>query len=376
MRRAELRRAVGRLAVVMVISIASGAGGGLLGDGGATEAVTSLGEMVRAGKARLEEFDYSGALAAFDGVVQAFRQKSVDTQDREVRQLMMAALEGKAVANLGAGDEDAVAADFSEALSLDPSFQPDRREHSPKLLDLFEGVRQRLVGHLDIRTRPPGCDVWIDGMKLGTTPLEGVPWTAGRLALRLEKPGFDPDAQELELRAGTAVSIERQLTPNARTAVFLTSPPGATVFVDDVERGTSRGPAPAEIASRYQLAAWKLSGDTPVEHLSPGVHRVRFELPCHEPKSMEINIEVNFKDNRPVRYKPAILRRSTARLEVRSDPEGARVRVDSKDVGRTPGGSLRRCARRSSSTASSPVAEDRSRFARRPKLWSRRGSRG
>ncbi len=76
----------------------------------ATPGPTSAGEAdlegrLRAGRSRLEEFDYAGSIARFDEVVRLLQDGGTELGEAARARILTAALEGRAVAHLGAGDE-------------------------------------------------------------------------------------------------------------------------------------------------------------------------------------------------------------------------------------------------------------------------------
>jgi len=78
----------------------------------------------------------------------------------------------------------------------------------------------RLVRHsarLEIKTRPPGANVTLDGELLGTTPLSraGLPSRKG-LKLEVSKSGFFPIQREIDLVAGETAKLDERLRSAVR----------------------------------------------------------------------------------------------------------------------------------------------------------------
>ena len=307
----------------------------------AGEPPAELLEILARGRAALENFDYPVALAVYEEAVQAHRAGRYDLERVQVRRALAAAFEGKAAAHLGNGEIPQVSEMLAAALAVEPPFRPDPMVNSPRLLEIFERVRRETVGFLSVQTDPEGCSVWINGRHVGESPLEGLPWLAGPVEVRLQKAGFDPEQISTEITAGVMEAIHQGLSANARLFIFRTSPPGVRILVDGEDRAVTDGPASADDAETFAFEAEKLS--RPIEMLlSPGRHRVRFELPCHEPWVESIQVEAHAE---PLDYKPMVMEKKVGRVTLHSTPPGATVRIDSaggkvfetmQDVGRTP----------------------------------------
>ncbi len=84
-------------------------------------------------------------------------------------------------ARLVAGDEAAARSAFARVVSLDPGRELDPVNFAPRLVDLYAAVRQEVLtaglGSLEITTDDPGAGVWVDGRRVGVTPVavEGLP---------------------------------------------------------------------------------------------------------------------------------------------------------------------------------------------------------
>ncbi len=121
------------------------------------------------------------------------------------------------------------------------------------------------VGGLELRVRPVGATVLVDGEPVGTSPLDGpVLAAAGPRRVEARRAGYDPAHAEVTVRAGERVLVELTLAradplPEAVAGrlVVAASPDGARVLVDG---GPFRG-----------------------EPLPAGPHEVEVALEGHEP---------------------------------------------------------------------------------------------
>ncbi len=100
------------------------------------------------------------------------------------------------------------------------------------------------ISSLTVRANVEGATLFIDNEEAGQTPFLGpMPIDVGHHTLRLRKPGFHDDVEELEVASNKPETVAFELEPVIKTAlvqVTVRSPAGATVFVD----GVDMGPAP------------------------------------------------------------------------------------------------------------------------------------
>lgn len=89
-----------------------------------------------------------------------------------------------------------------------------------------------------------GADVYIDGDKIGTTPLpEVVPLGAGEHTIRVVRPGFTPYVDVFKVRAGKVARLPVELIPFAGVLRLRTGLEKVQVFLD----GKFIGEAPTEL---------------------------------------------------------------------------------------------------------------------------------
>ena len=85
-------------------------------------------------------------------------------------------------------------------------------EQRTKAAELRKTV-QGFVTKLTIRVNQPDATIFVDGKKVGTSPLEApVVANQGERTVRVEKSGFQPFEATRELHGGTAVAIDMKLT--------------------------------------------------------------------------------------------------------------------------------------------------------------------
>lgn len=110
---------------------------------------------------------------------------------------------------------------------------------------------------LSLAGATPGADVFVDGEKVGTTPLKGViAATAGEHTIRVVRPGYAPYIDVFKVRDGRVTRVEAELVPVAGVLRLRSSQSKARVFVD----GRFVGEAPIEAELKAGLHQVKVSG--------------------------------------------------------------------------------------------------------------------
>ena len=93
-------------------------------------------------------------------------------------------------------------------------------------------------GVLAITTIPPGATVFLNGKKIGqNTPYFNDMIVAGQYEITLEKTGFDKVTKTVNVYDGATICLDIEMPYTANTINIQTEPSGATVLVDNVERG-------------------------------------------------------------------------------------------------------------------------------------------
>src|SRR5690606_7911511 len=113
----------------------------------------------------------------------------------------------------------------------------------------------------------------------------------------------------VDVRPNDFQKLEVALAPLRASVKIVSEPPEAQVFID----GAAKGTTPLVIPG-----------------VEGGEHALRLELDGYAPHTSRFNVE----EATPLELRPKL--ELAARLEVRSEPERARVRVDGRDVGVTP----------------------------------------
>jgi formylglycine-generating enzyme required for sulfatase activity len=153
--------------------------------------------------------------------------------------------------------------------------------------------------------------VSIDGEAVGASPLERVEVEAGAHEIQVMAERYLPEDRLLEVEGlGKAQTLEIELTPRWAAVSLSSTPPGASVVVDE-----------------------QAVGLTPLTlDLLDGVHAVSLQLERFEPVDTEITVVANQLQAVP----DFVLRESRGTLSLESVPRGATVTVDGKFRGSAP----------------------------------------
>lgn len=114
---------------------------------------------------------------------------------------------------------------------------PEEREATRQLVETV----QAFVNELDLRVRPDGAEVSIDGVARATTPIaQPLRVDMGKRKLSVRKEGFLPYETELDLAGGQRLELEVQLEPERHEGTLrIVSDPSAVISIDGKVVGTA-----------------------------------------------------------------------------------------------------------------------------------------
>ena len=181
----------------------------------------------------------------------------------------------------------------------------------------FEGRKplvreERLVlasGTIDVLSEPTGAEVTVNGIPRGRTPLKvtGVP--KGRAVVRFSLAGFEETVRELAVNAGDEQTLPVVLKGLPGTLHVASVPEGARVYVNE----RAEGKTPVTLAG-----------------LKPGDYLVRVERDGYGTQSRPVTLANGASASEEFRLSNVM-----GRIEVCTDPVGAKVSVDGRVVGVT-----------------------------------------
>jgi hypothetical protein len=172
-----------------------------------------------------------------------------------------------------------------------------------------------LGGFVVVVSEPPGAEVYLNDQRVGITPYQ-VRHVAGTYNLRLAYPLYYDHTEQFELAGGATVTLPLiTLKPRFGYWQVTSSPSDAEVFLNG-----------------------KYIGNTPLERaeISSGTHELKIRKTLYHEHTETIIIEDGDEKSFPVNLDPAY-----GELRITSDPSGAEVFIEGRNVGKTPYVNLR-----------------------------------
>lgn len=235
-------------------------------------------------------------------------------------------------------------------------------------------------GALQIRSDPPGAEVFIDSIKSGVTPINLNQLKKGDHTVKLIKPGYDEWKKDIKIQAGVKSELAATLSVAMSSINITSKPDDAMIYIEGIKHGTTplmlklekglrtieirksgyepwkqnvkimagdmieikaeltQSKGGLEVNSRPSDAdvtiSGKLLGKTPLflKDIPPEKTIVEVRKNCYAPESRTISIKSGILSKLDFSLKP-----DCGSLIVTSDPENAKWYMDDEYVGTTPG---------------------------------------
>jgi tetratricopeptide (TPR) repeat protein len=221
------------------------------------------------------------SIELFGRLVERLRALPVATEEEAERrdEKLGQALSYRARGAFNFGDSQQARRDLEALLQLQPEYEMDRTEVSSKLLDLFDAMKERMVGFLEVIAEPSDSSIAVGGEPFDSSS-GPVAVLAGTYIVEARRPGYAPFSQEVEVAAGKTRTVELPMERTSAVLVVRTWPRGATVLADGIEQGTTDEPVspdwvpsgPAALEPRDEIGELVIGG------LEPGAHEVEVRL--------------------------------------------------------------------------------------------------
>ncbi|MBC8064169.1 MAG: PEGA domain-containing protein, partial [Chlorobia bacterium] len=189
-----------------------------------------------------------------------------------------------------------------------------------------QGPKKPEIAKLVVKSNPAGAKVFVDGVHLGDTPfLKEYELDKNlKVKVRMELDGYEPKEKTLELKPKKEAKFDEKLKklkepPKAKPAklTVVTSPAGATVFVDGEEIGASPLEKSLEISSdKFVTVRMQLEGYETAER----------SVDLKRGREAKLSVTLVREPEKPKR----------ATLEVISEPKGAEITIDGVVQGKSP----------------------------------------
>lgn len=162
-------------------------------------------------------FDYAGATTQLAEALELLRPLARRATGRQ----RLAALHLQLANVLQVhGERDAAIEELRTCRHVDPECRPDPARHPPELITLFEEATAETAraASLRITTDPPGASVSVDGSPPRASPATFEALSPGRHYVTIERDGFRPEAQLVNVAAGEPTERAIALTAGAEPA--------------------------------------------------------------------------------------------------------------------------------------------------------------
>ncbi|MBQ01782.1 MAG: hypothetical protein CL477_14020, partial [Acidobacteria bacterium] len=261
----------------------------------------------------LEAFEFDQVVSRLDSAIEAM----VASPDPDLDVLARAYdIRGQAHFNLD--DQEQAALDFELLLQARTDYEL-AADLSPRIVELFTGVKQRLVGILMI-TMPQAGIVTIDGRTYQVEREAMIELVQGPHEFAIRQPGFRDESQQVSITPGEFTMLTATMERISGTLSVVTVPDGTRVLVDDVLRGvTAAGPGGGDESTALL-----------VDELVPGQHRLRLERDCFVTYETEFSVANPPGDQvmSPLELNPAV-----AAVSVETAARDAMIYVDGEPRG-------------------------------------------
>lgn len=287
----------------------------------------ALGEASRL----FNEAEYERALPFLDRAVEQLEPHSGDSS---LRSRLVSAYELRARTYFGVGDRDRARTDFEALVRLNPSHVLPAV--SPAIQELFEEIRNGMVGELFVVVDPTDAVVQVDGVQVSGLDT-GLALLAGIHTLEVGRANYRSASEQVAVHAGLPLHLNIQLERIFASVRLSTVPPDVEVRVNGTPRGrTSKGvPIPefVEWARAQGVSPDLVSSPFELDGLSPGIrYNLLFQRDCFASK--EVVIEPPRVTD--LRLDPVVLEPTVGVVTVASDVEGTAVYLDGRALGSAP----------------------------------------
>ena len=224
---------------------------------------TAAQSVVEEARRLLAVFEFAQVVSRLDPAIAAMTSSPDPDQD-----VLAQAYDLRGQAHYSLNDQEQAGRDFELLLRARADYLL-AADISPRVVELFEDVKRRLVGTLELSMPQPGL-VAIDGRVYEVGRQTAISLVQGQHDFAIRQPGFAEEAQQFSIDAGESLMLSQTMQRVSGTLSVVTVPDGTRVLVDDVLRGVT---VPG-------LGGDEGSAPLRVDDLAPGQHRLRLERDC------------------------------------------------------------------------------------------------
>ncbi|MDA3871149.1 MAG: PEGA domain-containing protein [Candidatus Marinimicrobia bacterium] len=167
----------------------------------------------------------------------------------------------------------------------------------------------KLPGIVTINSEPTGADIFINDEKKGKTPFNQQ-MLAGKYKMTIRKKFYYSETREFTLNEGESKELSTiKLKGKFAYLTITATPKNSNIFIDEKPKGT-------------QVNKLKLES---------GNYKIKIEKELYH--SQEENIFLNDGENKTINFQ---LKPTFGKLEINSEPSGAKLFIDNEFIGETP----------------------------------------
>lgn len=235
-------------------------------------------------------------------------------------------------AYIGKGQRLAAEDEFAKAIRLDPTLSLDPKIYSSKLVSVFNDTKSRLVSSLTVISIPSGAEVYVDGQRLGATPVKLNDVLVGEHVIEVVKEYFLPESLSFWVKEEQENRLQVQLDKKEVELLLTSQPDNAIIYIaskgDLDARPYGETPARIKMTLEQELNI-KLAKENMDKELTVKLTEKGFSL-----SGVEGMIPV--KDGVGTVSIALDLAPPPGSLNVISDPPDAIVQLDGVTMGKTP----------------------------------------
>jgi tetratricopeptide (TPR) repeat protein len=303
----------------------------------AAEAETAaVAELVSRALAEFDGPQQSRSIVMFDEAIERLEtQRRQAALSEAARELLVSSYEHRARAYFGIGLQDKAGESFRALVQVRPQHVISKELVSPKVVALFDSVKQELVGFLAVSSRPAGARVSLNGQFLALTDFFPLEVLAGTYTVEIAREGYASDTREVTIVPQATETLEAELVRTTASFYFVTEPAGVEIWIDGQLRGTSVGtlaPDLQEAARAAGLDPARASGRLEIAGIAVGTRQIELRRRCYEPvrRTLDVTEPSDFE------VTPIRLEDSVGSLQLTSDPPGGLIYLDGEPMGQTP----------------------------------------
>lgn len=169
---------------------------------------------------------------------------------------------------------------------------------------------EHLTFSLNVTSYPVEAEVYVDGVKKGTTPVVIDDILLGKHFVEIKKENFETWKKEIEATESGVFKIDALLNPSSTKLVLISIPEKAKVFINNVEKG-----------------------ETPFTstEFEPGTYEIEITLTGYIPYKEKISIEKGETVKREI-----VLSKASTFLSIQTNPSECNVYINEELKGKTP----------------------------------------